>query len=97
MTLQDITFEKKPEISNDYVCDFVATGAFNIHVERKRNGRFVMLQSLTGTGYVPFFTWNQLNSPECNFDMEVPNVPDGMNIRIISESEVTVAKIGYQS
>lgn len=97
MELQDLTFVKQGDV---YVCEFVATGPFNVKVTREsEDGTYSKLslsQSLTGEDYVNVplpGKWPLMRA----LDFEVPNVPDGMHIRIESGSEVTTAKIGYQS
>lgn len=94
MTLQDITFNKD-FVTGKWVADFVANGPFNIHLEFQRAPKFVCYQSLTGTNYAPFFKSPDVITNQKNFDFEVPNVPSGMNIRIVSDSEVLIGKIGY--
>lgn len=96
MTLQDIAFNKD-DVTGMHVAEFVADGPFNIHLEFQGAPRFTCYQSLTGTGYAPFFNSPQVISNQRDFDFEVPNVPSGMNIKIVSDKEVIVAKIGYES
>ena len=94
MELQDLTFNKEGDL---YVCEFEATGPFNIKITRTNvsgaYGALSVQQSLTGEDYVPIPAWPLM----AKLDFEVPNVPAGMHIRIESGAEVTTAKIAYQS
>lgn len=97
MELQDLTFNKEGDL---YVCEFEATGPFNIKNSRTNvsgaYGALSVQQSLTGEDYVPIplpQAWPLM----ANLDFEIPNVPAGMHIRIESGAEVTLAKIAYQS
>lgn len=97
MELQNLTFNKEGDL---YVCEFEATGPFNIKISRTNvsgaYGALSVQQSLTGEDYVPIPlppAWPLM----ANLDFEIPNVPAGMHIRIESGAEVTLAKIAYQS
>lgn len=97
MELQDLTFKKEGSL---YVCEFEATGPFNIKISRTSvNGTFDKLslyQSLTGKDWVSVSIpgkWALMGE----VDFEIPNVPEGMHLRIESRTEVTIAKIAYQS
>lgn len=101
MDLQDLTFNKEGDL---WVCEFEAAGPFNIKITRANvpgaygalPGTLSMQQSLTGEDYVPVPlppAWPLMEK----LDFEVPNVPEGMHIRIESGAEVTTAKIAYQS
>lgn len=54
MELQDLTFNKEGDL---YVCEFEATGPFNIKITRTNvsgaYGALSVQQSLTGEDYVP--------------------------------------------
>lgn len=54
MDLQDLTFNKEGDL---YVCEFEATGPFNIKISRTNvsgaYGALSVQQSLTGEDYVP--------------------------------------------
>lgn len=101
MELQDLVFNKE---GNIWVCEFEASGAFNIKLNRVNvNQAYGSLstalsikQSLTGSDWVRVpipGKWPLMP----NLDFEIPNVPAGMHIRIESGAEVTLAKIAYQS
>lgn len=57
MELQDLTFNKEGDL---YVCEFEATGPFNIKITRTNvsgaYGALSVQQSLTGEDYVPSTT-----------------------------------------
>ena len=97
MELQDLTFNKEGDL---YVCEFEATGPFNIKITRTNvggaYGTLSVQQSMTGEDYVPIPlppAWPLM----AKLDFEIPNVPTGMHIRIESGAEVTLAKIAYHS
>lgn len=97
MELQDLVFYKEGGL---YVCEFKATGPFNIKITRTNIGgsydKLSLFQSLTGQDWVSVpisGKWALMDK----LDFEIPNVPAGMHIRIESGAEVTLAKIAYQS
>lgn len=75
MELQDLTFNKEGDL---YVCEFEATGPFNIKITRTNvsgaYGALSVQQSLTGEDYVPIPlppAWPLM----AKLDFEIPNVP----------------------
>ena len=78
MDLQDLTFNKEGDL---YVCEFEATGPFNIKISRTNvsgaYGALSVQQSLTGEDYVPIPlppAWPLIGQA----GFEIPNVPAGM-------------------
>lgn len=80
-----------------YESEFQVTGDFNIHIERKEGGRFLLYQRGIGSGEYAFVDeiGNQDHKAVIDLDMSALVYPK--YIKVVSESEPTLGVVTFNA
>lgn len=76
-----------------YEAEFEATADFNLHVERKKGGRFVVYQKTVGNGEYDIVDGLGTQSHKDVIDIDMSALVYPKYIKVVSESEVTYAEV----
>lgn len=98
MAEQSLSFTKQGDM---YVAETTVTGDYNLHVERKRAGKFQIYQRGTAAGeYAPVILpyWLSGAGKVIDYAFSHGVYPDGgLHLLIKSESEVTSGSLSYNA
>ena len=92
----EITFTKNDKLfwkEGAYVSEFQVTSDFNLHVERKKGGRFLVYQKTVEDGKYDIVDGVDVYRHKDTIDIDMSALVYPKYIRVVSESEVTYAEV----
>lgn len=92
----EITFTKNDKLfgkEGAYVSEFQVTSDFNLHVERKKGGRFLVYQKTVQDGKYDIVDGVDVYRHKDTIDIDMSALVYPKYIRVVSESEVTYAEV----
>ena len=96
----EITFEKIDKLLGNegaYVSEFEVTADFNLHIERKAGGRFLMYQKSVADGEYDIVDGVGYQEPrhKAVIDIDMTALVYPKFVKVVSESEVTMGVVTY--
>lgn len=88
MEITALTFNKQPD--GNYAASFVSTGLATIQISRKSIGTLSVRANIPGMNPVPVSLLDNPYSTDIIFELDIAN---GLEVSVISSTEVTDAKI----
>ena len=90
----DLNFNKE---GNSFVAEFEATGDFNLHVERAKGGVFNIYQRTAQSGKYAYVEGLGSQTGKDVIEYDFTGIVYPKSIRVVSESEPTMAVVTFNA